>query len=312
MSQQRQSFETMGRDTTDIALTSLSLEDLLSMRLVNKSTKDLVDEEITRRHMKEFGPADKAIGLRIKDLKLSNLSRKLQPFEHGFIRAACTYGLASWFGVDRHNRNKCVTHLGSRPRRFLDFIILQGLRTYRDHLIQLFPQYTDAILSGYYYHLREQQQNWQDGAPQHSLIDQLESVEGQRYLAMPIDRSFLRHLVKMCPTQANGFAPDGLFQQIVNLRVMTRADVSMEYGTDYAMDADGRIKIRDDIRRSKLDSAYKALLKRYYEYRCQQLGLNPMGIWGEENPEIIAQLLQQQQLLQLQLQQELLQQQQQQ
>lgn len=280
--QKQQSLDTMGSDTLTITLKSLPLSDLLPMRLVNKSTRDVVDAEIVRRHKAMFGPTDKAIGLRIKDLNLESINKKLRPLEPALYSGAQAYGLAAWFGADREDTNMCVQALTPGFTLFMSSEMFEGLQRFRDYLLQRFPQYRDSILVGYYNHLDDMRDYWNNDDEDVPILETLATPEAVRYLAMPMDDSLLQHLLSFCRSPQKGLKPDNIIHRISWLR---EAYVTPEYGLDVLLDADGRQNIRKRIRELPLSKAEKDVLKQYFKYHCQRAGLDPMGSWGREHPE---------------------------
>ena len=69
-------------------LAALPLRDVINQRLVDRAHKVLADDEINRRHRKVFGPTDKTMEYKIRDLRLQELiDTKLRPDELMQMRA---------------------------------------------------------------------------------------------------------------------------------------------------------------------------------------------------------------------------------
>lgn len=294
--------QTMSDDTFRMSLQYLRINDMLPLRQSDKIAKALVDDEIMRRHSRLFGPTDKAITSKIKDLSLAEIDAELRPFDPIFLRGASNYGLANLLGArippssdtqlpqdGQQRETKVCMQQVRRVTPIFDMKVFQGLTRYRDLLIHRFPKYKEGILSGYYKYIRALDERWSDtvASPVPALLT---SSEALKYLNMPTDTSLLQYVLSKCADPREGFK-NAIIDRIARLQPFNEVPDAWEYGFSgdgTYEDADFRHSIRLRISQLLISPENKLTLQKYFRHRCQQIGLDPDGTFGPEWRAIIA------------------------
>jgi len=267
------------------------------MRYADKGSREVIEQEIRRRHTKAFGDIDKPIGMMINDLMLYKIEHKLRPISKDLYERGMDYGLAMILNPDAVGENPpsaCWHLMGGRGRAEYTY---EYIRRYVDDLITYFPDHADNILTGYYKFLAMERADYVAAqlADQHraDFYDTaLESDEGQFYIGRPHNIKLWQQLKKNCriPNEV-----------LVKIKELTAApggrsylEVLDTYGIEALVDLDGRSRIRSLMaRENHLNEEDKSTLQKYYEYRCQQEGLNPETHWLKDNKKFIKQAVNQ-------------------
>ena len=90
---------------------NLSIQQLLDLRLTSRSNRAVADFQINKRHLEQFGPTQKSITNKIKDLTLKLVFTKLGTCRLGDTKLAkdiLTYGLGSVLGTDIYKSQRFV------------------------------------------------------------------------------------------------------------------------------------------------------------------------------------------------------------
>lgn len=90
---------------------NMSIQQLLDLRLTSHSNRAVADFQINKRHLELFGPTQKSITNKIKDLTLKLVFTKLRTCRLGDTKLAkdiLTYGLGSVLGTDIYKRQRFV------------------------------------------------------------------------------------------------------------------------------------------------------------------------------------------------------------
>ena len=298
---QRDYMESFNASYIKDVLERMELPELLKARTLDKTWKQLADEEIVHRHTIRFGHVDKSISMRIKDLTLGELELKLAPIPSDLYGRRFQYGLD---GILDPNQTSCIWY-GRDNRISYTRIGAKDLLNYLGRLVEAYPEDTDKLKRGFYQHfnnvrLRLQRlqrlQRLHDERELDTMNKIMDTPEAHHYLNTPgpgpsssrlfeiiTSRSLCRYL-----TQRN------VIKDIKQLQVKSYDQEYIIRGTlNYGMqwiEIDRRdhvrFRIRHAIEELDLTEDEQRMLWHYYEYRCRALNLNPNSTWTQDQPEL--------------------------